>query len=68
MSELFLISALAFFVYQILISFNLNSYQVIMLNAYEMYHNEITLPLHTRLTDDDVKYVIENLVDVVKSR
>ena len=24
-------------------------------NAYEMYHNEITLPLHTRLTDDDVK-------------
>ena len=37
-------------------------------NAYEMYHNEITLPLHTRLTDDDVKYVIENLVDVVKSR
>ena len=36
-------------------------------NAYEMYHNEITLPLHTRLTDDDVAYVIENLVDIVKS-
>ena len=36
-------------------------------NAYEMYHNEITLPLHTRLTDDDVAYIIENLVDIVKS-
>jgi dTDP-4-amino-4,6-dideoxygalactose transaminase len=29
-------------------------------NAYDMYHNEITLPLHTRLTDEDVEYVIEN--------
>lgn len=28
-------------------------------NAYEMYHNEITLPLHTCLTDEDVEYVIE---------
>ncbi|MDD3240628.1 MAG: DegT/DnrJ/EryC1/StrS family aminotransferase, partial [Lachnospira sp.] len=28
-------------------------------NAYEMYHNEITLPLHTKLTDEDVDYVIE---------
>lgn len=36
-------------------------------NAYEMYHNEITLPLHTRLTDNDVAYVIENFVDIVKS-
>ena len=28
-------------------------------NAYAHYKNEITLPLHTKLSDDDVKYVIE---------
>lgn len=28
-------------------------------NAYDHYKNEITLPLHTLLTDDDVDYVIE---------
>lgn len=28
-------------------------------NAYDMYKNEITLPLHTLLTDDDVDYIIE---------
>lgn len=28
-------------------------------NAYNMYHNEITLPLHTCLTDEQVEYVIE---------
>lgn len=27
-------------------------------NAYERFANEITLPLHTRLTDEDVEYVI----------
>ena len=26
-------------------------------NAYERYRNEITLPLHTKLTDEDVEYV-----------
>ena len=30
-------------------------------NAYDMYHNEITLPLHTRLSDEDVEYVVRNL-------
>lgn len=34
-------------------------------NAYDMYHNEITLPLHTRLTDEDVEYVIENFVELI---
>jgi dTDP-4-amino-4,6-dideoxygalactose transaminase len=29
-------------------------------NSYEMYHNEITLPLHTCLTDEQLEYVIEN--------
>ena len=28
-------------------------------NSYEMYHNEVTLPLHTNLTDEQVEYVIE---------
>lgn len=35
-------------------------------NAYAMFENEITLPLNTRMTDEDVEYVIENFVDVVK--
>ena len=28
-------------------------------NAYALFENEITLPLHTKLTDEDVEYVIE---------
>ena len=28
-------------------------------HAYAMYENEVTLPLHTRLSDEDVKYVVE---------
>ena len=28
-------------------------------NAYALYANEITLPLHTKLSDDDVEYVVE---------
>mgnify|MGYP003306461749 CR=1 FL=1 len=34
-------------------------------NAYENYANEITLPLHTCLDDDDVEYVICNYKEVV---
>jgi dTDP-4-amino-4,6-dideoxygalactose transaminase len=30
-------------------------------NAFDMYKNEITLPLHTLLTDEDVEYVIKSL-------
>ena len=29
-------------------------------NAYNHYKNEITLPLHTKLTDEEVDYIIEN--------
>ena len=36
-------------------------------NAYAQYENEVTLPLHTRLTDDDIEYVISNFVDIIKS-
>ncbi len=35
-------------------------------NAYNYYMNLITLPLHTKLTDEDVEYVVENFRDVVK--
>ncbi len=35
-------------------------------NAFDMFHNEVTLPLHTRLTDEDVEYVIENYVSIIE--
>ena len=35
-------------------------------NAYHLFENEITLPLHTKLTDEDVEYVITNFVEIVK--
>ena len=34
-------------------------------NAYEYYENLISLPLHTKLTDEDVEYVIQNFKSVV---
>lgn len=34
-------------------------------NAYHLFENEITLPLYTKMTDEDVDYVIENFVDIV---
>lgn len=34
-------------------------------NAYEQYHNEVTLPLHTRLTDEDVDYILSNFIDII---
>ncbi len=36
-------------------------------NAYAMYENEITLPLHTKLDDEQVKYIINNFNEVVSS-
>ena len=36
-------------------------------NAYNLFVNEVTLPLHTKLTDEDVEYVISNFVDIVKN-
>lgn len=34
-------------------------------NAYNQYRNEVSLPLHTRLTDDDVNYVIDNFKEIL---
>lgn len=34
-------------------------------NAYNQYRNEISLPLHTRLTEEDVNYVIDNFKEIL---
>lgn len=34
-------------------------------NAYAQYQNEVTLPLHTRLSDDDVDYILDNFIDII---
>lgn len=36
-------------------------------NAHHLFENEMTLPLHTCLSDDDVEYVISNFVDIIKN-
>ena len=35
-------------------------------NAFDYYHNLITLPLHTKLSDDDVDFIISNLKEVMQ--
>lgn len=35
-------------------------------NAYKRFENEITLPLHTKLTDEEVEYVCEMFCGIVK--
>ena len=35
-------------------------------NAYAQFANEITLPLHTQLTDEQAAYVAENYVEILK--
>lgn len=44
------------------LGFDINNYP----NAYEFFANEITLPLHTCLTDDDISYVIEKYTEVLR--
>ena len=44
------------------LGFNIEDYP----NSYEQFKNEITLPLHTCLTDEDIEYVIENYTRIVK--
>lgn len=43
------------------LGFDINDYP----NAYDMFKNELSLPLHTRLTDEEVEYVISNYVEVI---
>lgn len=35
-------------------------------NAYDFYHNEITLPLYSTLTDEQVDYIIKNFKEVIE--
>ena len=35
-------------------------------NAFHAFENEITLPLNTKMNDEDVEYVISNFVEIVK--
>ena len=35
-------------------------------NAYDFFANEITLPLHTSLTDEEVAYVIDSFTEIVR--
>ncbi len=44
------------------LGFNIKDYP----NAYEHFANEITLPLHTCLTDEEVEYVIDNYSSILK--
>ena len=34
-------------------------------NAYNQYRNEITLPLHTRLSDEEIEYVLANFINLI---
>ena len=44
------------------LGFDINNYP----NAYNHYKNEITLPLHTKLTDEEVDYLIEKYCKIIK--
>ena len=35
-------------------------------NAYERFVNEITLPLHTKLTNEDVEYIVEKYKEIIR--
>ncbi len=44
------------------LGFNIADYP----NAFACYENEITLPLHTKLTDEEVEYIIDNYIKILK--
>ncbi|WP_394877887.1 DegT/DnrJ/EryC1/StrS family aminotransferase [Clostridium paraputrificum] len=44
------------------LGFNIENYP----NAYEMFKNEVTLPLNTLLTIDEVNYILENIKNVLR--
>lgn len=46
------------------LGFDINDYP----NAYAHFANEITLPLHTRLTDEEIDYIIEQYTDILPHR
>lgn len=44
------------------LGFNIENYP----NAYNLFAREISLPLHTLLTDEDVEYIINNFIRIVE--
>jgi dTDP-4-amino-4,6-dideoxygalactose transaminase len=42
--------------------FNINDFP----NAYHLYENEITLPLYTKLTDEQVDYLLKNFKEIIR--
>lgn len=44
------------------LGFNATNYP----NSIARYENEITLPLHTKLTDGEIEYIIENYIEIIK--
>ena len=44
------------------LGFDINDYP----NAYRQYQNELTLPLHTKLSDDDALFVARSLKKIVQ--
>lgn len=43
------------------LGFNINDYP----NAYHFFENEITLPLYTKLTDEQVEYLLRNFKEII---
>jgi dTDP-4-amino-4,6-dideoxygalactose transaminase len=35
-------------------------------NAFAQYANEVTLPLHTRLSNEDIDYITDNLIEIIR--
>lgn len=44
------------------LGFNIKDYP----NAYDFYQNEITLPLYTKLTNEQVDYIIQKFIEIVR--
>ena len=44
------------------LGFSINDYK----NAYNQYKNEITLPLHTKLSNEDIEYIVEKFSYLIK--
>ena len=44
------------------LGFNIDNYP----NAYNQYKNEISLPLYSKLTNEQVEYIIDNFIEVLK--
>ena len=45
------------------LGFDINDYP----NSYHLFENEVSLPLHTKLSDEDIEYVTSNFVGIIKN-